>query len=115
MLPRQVLEIEVNNALLIELVRDCLTRESPHIGILGVARLQSGQHVHLTKGVEVEIIKDKLEFLTPDGNKKGVKMTFKATGRRFQIEEGGVNTAGDGDDNGGGWAEAKVQMLDSQQ
>lgn len=39
MLPRQVLELQVNNALLIELVRDCMARERPYIAMLGIARL----------------------------------------------------------------------------
>ena len=117
MLPRQVLELEVNNALLIELVRDCITREKPYIGMLGLARLQTGETIHLTKGVEVIIVEDKLQSIAPSvkGKNKegggGIKMTFKATGRRFEIEkeQGSVETAG------GGWTEAKVQFLDSQQ
>ena len=117
MLPRQVLELEVNNALLIELVRDCITREKPYIGMLGLARLQTGETIHLTKGVEVIIVEDKLQSIAPSvkGTNKegggGIKMTFKATGRRFEIEkeQGSVETAG------GGWTEAKVQFLDSQQ
>ena len=104
MLPRQVLEIQVNNALLIELVRDRVARESPSFGMLGIARLASGQQVHLTRGVEVEILEDRLHFL-PEG--QGVKMALRATGRRFQIEEGSVQTAG------GGYTEAKVRFLDS--
>jgi hypothetical protein len=119
MLPRQVLELEVNNALLIKLVRDCITREKPYIGMLGLARLQTGETIHLTKGVEVIIVEDKLQSIAPsvEGNNRGgggggIKMTFKATGRRFEIEkeEGSVDTAA-----GGGWTEAKVQFLDSQQ
>ena len=117
MLPRQVLELEVNNALLIELVRDCITREKPYIGMLGLARLQTGETIHLTKGVEVIIVEDKLQSIAPSvkGKNKegggGIKMTFKATGRRFEIEkeQGSVETAG------GGWTEAKVQFLDSEQ
>lgn len=108
MLPRQILELEVNNALLIELVRDCVARESPYFGMLGVARLNTGEQVHLTRGVEVEILEEKLEFL-PEG--KGVKMALRATGRRFQIEEGGVDTVG----GEGGYTEAKVKFLDSAQ
>ena len=108
MLPRQVLEIQVNNALLIELVRDCMARESPYIGMLGIARLASGQQVHLSKGVEVEIVKDKLQFL-PEG--QGVKMALRATERRFEIEEGSVTTVG----GENGYTEATVKFLDSAQ
>lgn len=108
MLPRQVLDLEVNNALLIELVRDCVARESPYFGMLGIARLANGQQVHLTRGVEVEILEDRLHFL-PGG--KGVKMALKATGRRIEVEEGSIQTVG-GD---GGYTEAKVEFLDSTQ
>ena len=108
MLPRQALEIQVNNALLIELVRDCVARESPYIGMLGIARLASGQQVHLTTGVEVEIVKDRLHFL-PEG--QGVKMALRATQRRFQIEEGSITTVG----GEGGYTEATVKFLDSAQ
>lgn len=106
MLPRQVLELQVNNDLMIKLVRDCLARESPFFGMLGIARLASGQQVHLNRGVEVQILEDKLQFL-PEG--KGVKIALRATGRRFEIEKGGVETVG-GDD---GYTVAKVQFLDS--
>lgn len=105
MLPRQVLELKIKNALLLELVRECVARESPYFGMLGIARLASGQQVHLTRGVEVEILEDRLHFL-PDG---GVKMTLRATGRRFQIEEGSIQTVG----GEKGYTEAKVKFLDS--
>mmetsp|Transcript_19678 Transcript_19678/g.48954 ORF Transcript_19678/g.48954 Transcript_19678/m.48954 type:complete len:344 (-) Transcript_19678:238-1269(-) len=108
MLPRQVLELQVNNALLIELVRDCMARERPYIAMLGIARLASGQQIHLTRGVEVEILKDKLEFL-PEG--QGIKLALRATHRRFQIEEGSIKTVG-GED---GYTEATVKFLDSAQ
>ncbi len=108
MLPRQVLELQVNNALLIELVRDCMSRESPYIGMLGIARLANGQQIHLTKGVEVEILEDRLEFL-PEG--QGVKMALRATQRRFSIEEGSIRTVG----GEGGYTEATVKFLDSTQ
>jgi len=106
MLPRQVLELKVNNDLLIKLVRDCLSRESPFFGMLGIARLASGQQVHLNRGVEVEIIEEKLEFL-PEG--QGIKLALRATGRRFEVENGGIESVG-GED---GYTEAKVQFLDS--
>lgn len=106
MLPRQVLELKVNNDLLIKLVRDCLARESPFFGMLGIARLASGQQVHLNRGVEVEIIEEKLEFL-PEG--QGVKLALRATGRRFEVENGGIESVG-GED---GYTEAKVLFLDS--
>lgn len=108
MLPRQVLELQVNNALMIELIRNRVAMESPYFGMLGIARLASGQQVHLTRGVEVEILEDRLDFL-PEG--EGVKMALRATGRRFQIEERSIQKVG-GD---GGYTEAKVQFLNSAQ
>lgn len=107
MLPRQVLEIRVNNALLVELIKDCMARESPYVGMLGIARLASGERVHLSRGVEVEIVKEKLSF--PDDNQGVVEMALRATGRRFQIEEGSIRTVG----GENGYTEAKVQFLDS--
>ncbi|KAG7347598.1 ATP-dependent protease La LON substrate-binding domain containing protein [Nitzschia inconspicua] len=111
MLPRQVLRVQVRNALMMDLVRDCLQREHPFFGMLGMARLRSGQQIHLTQGVEVEILKDELEFLQNDGGQGekegGVKLALRA-GRRFQIE-------GEIENAGGGWTEARVTFLDSEQ
>jgi ATP-dependent protease La (LON) substrate-binding domain len=107
MLPRQVLRVQVKNALLMDLVRDCLQREHPYFGMLGMARLRSGQQIHLTQGVEVEILKDELEFLNKnEEGGGGVKLALRA-GRRFQIE-------GEVENAGGGWTEARVKFLDSE-
>eukprot|EP00536_Pseudo-nitzschia_multiseries_P017913 jgi/Psemu1/264589/estExt_Genewise1Plus.C_19290002 len=106
MLPRQVLELQVNNDLLIKLVRDCLEREAPFFGMLGIARLANGQQIHLNRGVEVEILEERLKFL-PEG--QGVKLALKATGRRFEIEKGGIESVG-GED---GYTVARVRFLDS--
>ena len=86
MLPRQVLKIQVKNELLKALVKDCLLNESPFFGMLGLARLSTGQEVHLKHGVEVEIT-GKPEFVDDL-----VKLELKA-GRRFTIE-GEVDNAG---------------------
>jgi hypothetical protein len=110
MLPRQVLEIKIQNELLMELVRDCLRREHPYFGMLGMARLRTGQRINLAQGVEVEILKDDLEFLKGGKiNKEGIKLALKA-GRRFEIESI-VET----DRENRGWTEAKVRFLDSRQ
>jgi Lon protease-like protein len=102
MLPLQVFEIQVKNTLFINLVRDCLRRESPYFGMLGMARLSSGQQIHLSRGVEVQILQDKLQFL-PDN--EGIKLSLRG-GRRFKIE-------GEVENADGGWTEARVQFLDS--
>jgi len=102
MLPRQVLQIEVNNPLFKELVHDRLSKENPYFGMMGMARLSSGEIVHLKTGVEVEIC-DKPE-VTTDG---GVRLELKA-GRRFKID-GDVENAKEG------WTEARVQFLNAEE
>jgi Lon protease-like protein len=102
MLPRQVLKIQVKNNLLMELVKECLQNETPFFGMLGLARLSSGQQVHLKHGVEVEIV-GKPEVI--DGG--GMKLELIA-GRRFSIE-------GEVDNAGKGWTEARVRFLDSEE
>ncbi|CAJ1970287.1 unnamed protein product [Cylindrotheca closterium] len=99
MLPRQVLRIQVKNDLLKALVKECLENEKPFFGILGLARISTGQQVHLKNGVEVEII-GKPEFV-----EDGMKLELKA-GRRFSI-------LGEVDNTGIGWTEARVEFLDS--
>eukprot|EP00980_Cylindrotheca_fusiformis_P022393 scaffold9268_cov133-Cylindrotheca_fusiformis.AAC.4 len=102
LLPRQVLKIQVKNDLLMELVRECLQNENPFFGMLGIARLSSGQQVHLKNGVEVEIV-GKPEF----DKDSGIKLELKG-GRRFSIE-------GEVDNAGKGWTEARVRFLDSEE
>lgn len=101
MLPRQVLKIQANNPLLMELVGDRIKNEMPFIGMMGMAKLASGQNVHLKSGVEVEIINP--EFV--DG---GIRMELRG-GRRFRIE-GHVKNADER-----GWTEAQVEFLDSEE
>lgn len=103
MLPRQVLKIEVKNPLFKELVNDrYYKKENPYIGMMGMAKLATGELVHLKTGVEVEIC-DKPE-ITSDG--QGVRLELKA-GRRFKID-GEVENAKEG------WTEAEVQFLDTE-
>ncbi|KAL3914317.1 MAG: hypothetical protein SGILL_006149 [Bacillariaceae sp.] len=104
MLPRQVLRIQVRNALFMELVRDRLQKENPFIGMLGMARLKNGQQVHLTHGVEVELMKDEMEV--PKDKESGMNIALRATARRFQIQ-------GEVDNAKAGWTEARVTFLDS--
>jgi Lon protease-like protein len=99
MLPRQVLKIQVNNPLLMELVRDCLQNENPFFGMLGLARLRSGQQVHLKSGVEVEIGNPEMV------GDEGIRLELRG-GRRFTIE-------GEVENAGGGWTEARVKFLES--
>ena len=70
--------------------------------MMGMAKLATGELVHLKTGVEVEIC-DKPE-ITSDG--QGVRLELKA-GRRFKID-GEVENAKEG------WTEAEVQFLDTE-
>lgn len=99
MLPRQVLKIQVKNDLLNALVKECLENEKPFFGMLGLARISTGQQVHLKNGVEVKIVGK------PEFGDDGMKLELKA-GRRFSI-------LGEVDNAGAGWTEARVEFLDS--
>jgi hypothetical protein len=99
MLPRQVLRITINNGLFLELVRTRIQSEQPYFGMMGKARLNTGQQVHLKSGVEVHIVGKPLI------DKDGLHLQLKA-GRRFRIE-GNVENAKQG------WTEATINFLDS--
>jgi len=103
MLPLQVLKIEVKNPLLKVLVAHRIENETPTFGMIGVARLSTGESVHLTNGVEVEIV-GMPEFLSEEEG--GVRLALKGT-RRFSIQ-GEVENAKQG------WTQARVKFLNSQ-
>mmetsp|Transcript_3084 Transcript_3084/g.5754 ORF Transcript_3084/g.5754 Transcript_3084/m.5754 type:complete len:371 (+) Transcript_3084:98-1210(+) len=118
MLPRQTLKIQVNNDLFLQLVRHQMEKENPTFGMLGMAILNSGEKIHLTTGVEVEIVEkpqlvldnksvDGVGGSNSSGSSKGVLLELKA-GRRFVIN-GEVENAMQG------WTEARVDYLDSTQ
>lgn len=98
MLPRQVLKIQVDNPLLSELVKTCIQDETPFFGMLGMARLMTGESVHLKRGVEVEIIHSEI---LGGGS---IQLELRG-GRRFEI-------LGETETAGGGWTEARVQFLE---
>lgn len=101
MLPRQVLKIKVSNPTFLELVRTRLAQEEPYFGMTGLARLNTGQQVHLKTGVTVHIVgKPELE---EDGSLKLVLRGDKI----FRI-------TGTVDNNkSGGWTEAQVEYLEN--
>ena len=99
MLPRQVMKIKVNNDLFINLIKSRLEEETPCIGILGIAKLSTGEQVHLTNGVEVQIMGKPVM----DETNGGVLLELKA-GRRFSLQ-GEIDTATQG------WTEGRVQFL----
>lgn len=107
MLPRQVLKVQVQNPVFKELIRSRLVEEEPRFGILGMAKLATGELVHLKNGVEVQIIgKPKIiPNESIESKEDGILVEFKA-GRRFRIVEGVENVPG-------GWTEARVEFLDS--
>jgi hypothetical protein len=122
MLPRQVLRLNVQNELLMDLVSDCLRRETPFLGMIGLARLSSGDTVHLARGVEVEIITKRssssssslIASSTTSDPRDEITISFKA-GRRFQVVEGGVQQAFVPGVGRKGWTEGRVVFLDSKQ
>ena len=112
MLPRQILQIQIQHPTLKALMRYRLNNETPTLGMLGMARLSTGQTVPLKTGVEVEIIQmEKATGSPPDntssstGDDEGWDISLRA-GRRFKID-GEVDKVEDG------WTEARVKFLDS--
>lgn len=116
MLPGQTLKINVRNSLFIELIRTRIEQENPCFGMLGYAKLKSGEQeqVILKNGVEVHFESSQLVVEAVDkdddgdGDKGGIQLVLKA-GRRFCIEDGEVENAPQG------WTEGRVQFLDSEQ
>jgi Lon protease-like protein len=101
MLPRQIMKIQVKNALLMELVRTQIQKEKPTFGMLGMAILESGDKINLASGVEVEIT-EKPVFIDDS-----VLLVLKG-GRRFTI-------VGEIENAGRGWTQARVKYLDSKE
>ena len=96
MLPRQVLTLEIRNKMLLSLVEQRITSETPTLGMLGKAILQTGETVTLNKGVEVEIGID---------DSRSNHVQFKAK-RRFRLE-------GEIENTDEGWTEGRVSFLSS--
>jgi len=110
MLPRQILQIQIQHPTLKSLMKHRVGQETPTIGMLGMAKLSTGQTVPLKTGVEVEIIHmDKASDAPPsdtiDNGEQPWDISLRA-GRRFSIE-------GDVDKTLEGWTEAHVHFLDS--
>lgn len=100
-LPRQVLKLRVQNPVFMNLVRARLEEETPYFGVLGMARLKTGEQVHLRDGVKVEIISTEV-----DNTDDSLSIQLKAT-ERFRIE-GEVNNAAEG------WTEARVNFINDE-
>jgi len=106
MLPRQVLKLQVYNPTFLDLIRLRVADETPTFGLLGMARLATGEHVHLKYGVEVHIEGKPEVCVNAKDGKSGLKIELVAK-RRFRIE-GDVSQS-----PMGGWTEATVEFLDS--
>ena len=119
MLPRQVLKVNVRNALLMELIRTRLEAEEPFFGMLGTARIRSPssnqpQTINLVHGVQVKILTtsnddDDDDTMTTQKTKLSddtFRLHVQATNKRFVID-------GDIESTPQGWTEAKVKYLDS--
>jgi len=103
MLPRQVLQIQIEHPVLVELIRDRLRKETPTLGMLGMARVKGlSQPVPLRSGVEVQIIQMEK---SKEGNDWDVALR---AGRRFRIK-------GEVEKTEQGWTEARVEFVDSQE
>mmetsp|Transcript_18699 Transcript_18699/g.37719 ORF Transcript_18699/g.37719 Transcript_18699/m.37719 type:complete len:376 (-) Transcript_18699:1193-2320(-) len=114
MLPRQILQIQIQHPTLKALMKHRVNEETPTLGMLGMARLSTGQTVPLKTGVEVEIIQmekatdsspDNTSSSTAGGEEEGWDISLRA-GRRFSID-------GEVDKTEDGWTEARVKFLDS--
>lgn len=113
MLPRQVLKVNVRNALLMELIRTKLEAEDPFFGMLGTARIAtagggSPQLINLVHGVQVQILtppKDEINKNIPDD---AFRLHIRATEKRFVID-------GEIESTEQGWTEADVKFLDSKE
>ena len=106
MLPRQVLQIQIQHPTLKSLMRSRVAMETPTLGMLGTARISTGQTVPLKAGVEVEIVEIDKADAAGDGGGGGERpwdVSLRA-GRRFVIE-------GDVERVGGGGTEARVKFL----
>ena len=110
MLPRQILEIQIQHPTLKALMKHRVGQETPTLGMLGMAKLSTGQTVPLKSGVEVEIIHMDKAADTPTNTielngEDSWDISLRA-GRRFLID-------GDVDKTEEGWTEAKVNFLES--
>mmetsp|Transcript_30703 Transcript_30703/g.56251 ORF Transcript_30703/g.56251 Transcript_30703/m.56251 type:complete len:368 (+) Transcript_30703:63-1166(+) len=114
MLPRQILQIQIQHETLKSLMKHRVSQETPTLGMLGMAKLSTGQTVPLKTGVEVHIIQmekstDKPPTDTTSNTESSEPWDVSlCAGRRFVIE-------GEVDKTEEGWTEAQVKFLDSQE
>jgi Lon protease-like protein len=96
MLPRQVLKISVRNPLFVDLVRTRIKQETPWFGMLGLARVATGESVLMKSGVQVDIVG---KPAVVDG---GLQLELRGS-RRFRI-------VGEVETSSAGWTEGRVEF-----
>lgn len=102
MLPRQVMEIQFDNTVLVALIRARISEETPYFGMLGMSRLVTGQQVNLMSGVVVQIV-GKPKFM-----KDGTLNLELRGDRRFRVD-------GEVEKSAQGWVEGRVKYHDAAQ
>lgn len=103
MLPRQTLKIEVDNAVFISMIRYLINEQNPVFGMVGTARLTTGQQMPLQNGVQVEIVGTPVVL-----EKEGLLRVKLRSGKRIRI-------SGELGNNEQGWGEARVRFLNFEQ
>ena len=106
MLPRQVLNVTIpSDALLIQLIKQQITNETPYFGMLGLIRSRSGQQplLPLTTGVQVDIISKPKVIHEEDGT-TSIQILLKGSQKRFKINKEVTTTPK-------GWMEARVDFM----
>jgi Lon protease-like protein len=96
MLPRQVLKISVSNPLFMDLVRTRIKQETPWFGMLGLARVATGESVLMKSGVQVDIVGK------PAVVYGGLQLELRGS-RRFRI-------VGEVETSSAGWTEGRVEF-----
>merc|ERR1712216_1009812 len=92
MLPRQILQIQIQHKTLKSLMKHRVTQETPTLGMLGMAKLSTGQTVPLKTGVEVQIIQMERAVDEPPAGSMSARESGEPwdisllAGRRFVIE-----------------------------
>jgi hypothetical protein len=106
MLPRQVLNVTIpSDALLLRLIKQQITNETPYFGMLGLIRSRTGQQplLPLTTGVQVDIISKPRVIPEVDGT-TSIQILLRGSEKRFKINKEVTTTPE-------GWMEARVDFL----
>jgi len=108
LLPRQTLKLQVYNPTFLDLIRVRVADETPSFGMIGIAKLSTGQKVHLKYGVEVVLEDKPVPCRREKDGVEGLQVELVGK-RRFCIQGGSVEDSA----VGGGWTEATVEFLEN--